>query len=64
MVLITSACSYGYVYFNVTEGVLVFSYDFNNVSGNFYINLDVVERKKTPLSQKPKMDLDSITRTS
>ena len=35
MVLITGACSYGPVYFNVTEGILVFSYDLNNVSGNF-----------------------------
>ena len=35
MVLITGACSYGPVYFNVTEGVPVFSYGFNNVSGNF-----------------------------
>ena len=35
MVLITGACSYGFVYFNVTEGVMVFSYGFNEVSGNF-----------------------------
>ena len=63
-VLITGACSYGPVYFNVTKGVLVFSYGFNNVSISSNINLDVVERKKMPLSQKPKMDLDSITRAS
>ena len=35
MVLITGACSYGRVYFNVTEGVMVFSYVFDEVSGNF-----------------------------
>ena len=35
MVLITGACSYGRVYFNVTEGVMVFSYGFEEVSGHF-----------------------------
>ena len=66
MVLISGACSYGPVYFNVTEGVFWYlamaSTTFPAISSN--INLDVVERKETPLLQKPKMDLDSITRDS
>ena len=35
MVLITGACSYGRVYFNVTEGAVVYTYGFDEVSGNF-----------------------------
>ena len=35
MVLITGACSYGRVYFNVIEGVMVFGYEFEEVSGHF-----------------------------
>ena len=35
MVPITGTCSYGRVYFNVTEGVVVFSYGFDEVFGNF-----------------------------
>ena len=35
MVLITGACSYGRVYFNVIEGVMVFGYGFEEISGHF-----------------------------
>ena len=49
--LITGACSYGRVYFNVTEGVMIFSYGFDEVTGNSSnIPLDLVERKETPPS--------------
>jgi hypothetical protein len=32
---ITGACYYGYIHINVTEGVVVFSYGFDEVSGSF-----------------------------